>query len=86
MSSTPASHPTAKNPKVHPANVHAKVRVGFDNRSAKSHAIRHSTRDPSMGAAERHVAAIDMVSVRDLVEELLKGGHDAFEQRRPMYG
>lgn len=36
--------------------------------------------------APGHVGAIDMVSVRDLVEELLEGGHEAFEQRRRMYG
>lgn len=36
--------------------------------------------------APGHLGAIDMVSVRDLVEELLEGGHDAFEQRRRMYG
>jgi len=36
--------------------------------------------------ASGHLGSIDMKSVRDLVEELLEGGHDAFEQRRRIYG
>jgi len=35
---------------------------------------------------EEHMGAIDTSAVRDLVEEVLEGGKDAFEIRRLKYG
>ena len=34
----------------------------------------------------RHMASIDTIPVRELVEEILEGGKDAFEMRRSKYG
>ena len=38
------------------------------------------------GIAPEHVGSIDAVSVRELIEEILEGGKDAFERRRRKYG
>jgi ABC-type cobalamin/Fe3+-siderophores transport system ATPase subunit len=45
--------------------------------------------DASSGLAEipeEHMGSIDREPVRELVEELLEGGHEAFEDRRRRYG
>ena len=36
--------------------------------------------------APEHMGSIDARPVRELVEELLEGGEDAFERRRRKYG
>ena len=36
--------------------------------------------------ASEHMGSIDSGSVRELVEEILEGGKDAFEMRRSKYG
>ncbi len=36
--------------------------------------------------ASEHMASIDIIPVRELVEEILEGGKDAFEMRRSKYG
>ena len=36
--------------------------------------------------ASEHMGSIDMPAVRELVEEILEGGRDAFETRRLKYG
>ena len=38
------------------------------------------------GIAPEHVGSIDDRQVRELVEEILEGGKDAFERRRRKYG
>ena len=40
----------------------------------------------SVRIAPKHVGAIDALPVRELIEEVLEGGKDAFERRRRKYG
>lgn len=45
-----------------------------------------ATKEGQAQVAPEHMASIDTIPVRELVEEILEGGKDAFEMRRSKYG